>query len=409
MNLFSRIWARFGGGGLSNREKGAQQSGPNGTTTPSGIVLGDEGALGVSAVWACTQIITNSIASLPMDWYTGQGDDRELLPADHPLSRLFLMRPNQYMKTRDFRKALTFQMAFWNNGYAKIDWNTKGEPIALTPLSPARMVPYRDETGLTYHYSTVHGTHVFAQKSILHLKGMTSDGVAGLNRVGYARDTLGISASADKYASKQFANGGKPGGILKVDSFLSTEQREKMREIYEGVSATADNANKLWVLEGGVDYKQTDMDPDKMQMLGTREHQLGEVARYWGVPEALIGAGGKANAWPAAFEQQVLSFLTFTLQGYMDEWEAGLEDALVPIEDKRTVSVDHDVDGFIRMDSKAKAAYLSSLVQNGLMARNEGRKKLKLAKSEQAGANDLTVQVNLTPLDQLERIDATEN
>jgi len=331
------------------------------------------------------------------------------LDTKHPLSRLFLLRPNQYMKTRDFRKALTFQMAFFNQAYAKIDRNAKGDPIALTPLDPARMKPHRDEMGLTYHYSTTRGIHIFADSSILHMKGMTSDGVTGLDRVAYARETLGISASADRYAAKQFANGGRAGGVLTIDSILTPEQRAKLKEIYEGMSATADNANKLWVLEGGTQYQLTDHDPDKMQMLGTREFQIGEAARFWGVPEALIAGGSKGTAWPASFEQQVLSFLTFTLQSYMDEWESALQDALVPLADKRRIFFDHDVDGFIRMDSTAKATYLSSLTQNGLMSRNEGRKKLNLPKSDQPGADDLTVQVNLTSIDDMPKVKEQNN
>jgi len=116
MNLFSRVWARFNTGGLSNRETGAQQDGPTTVQTHAGITLGDDGALGISAVWACVQLITNAIASLPVEWYRKIDGGRELLDIDHPLSRLFLLRPNQFMKTRDFRKALTFQMAFWNHG-----------------------------------------------------------------------------------------------------------------------------------------------------------------------------------------------------------------------------------------------------------------------------------------------------
>jgi HK97 family phage portal protein len=401
MNIFTSMANWLRGGSISNSEIGEQSPGPTKTMTHSGISLTDQGALGISAVWACTQYITNAIASLPVEWYERVDDGRKPLDMNHPLSRLFLNRPNQFMKTRDFRKAMTFQMAFFNNAYAKIDWRDD-VPIAITPLDPVRMTPYRDETGLTYHYSMATGTHVFADKSILHMKGMTSDGVVGLDRIGYSRETLGISASADRYASKQFANGGRSGGVLTIDSILTPDQREQLRVIYEGISAGADNANKLWVLEGGTQYNLTDFDPDKMQMIGTREFQISEAARFWGVPEALISGGSKGTSWPASFEQQVLSFLTFTLQSYMDEWEAALVDALVPVQDRRTIFFDHDVDGFIRMDSAAKATYLSSLTQNGLMSRNEGRRKLNLPKHE--GADELTVQVNLTPLQDLPKV-----
>ena len=42
------------------------------------------------------------------------------------------------------------------------------------------------------------------------------------------------------------------------------------------------NANTLWVLEGGSKYNALDFTADQMQMISTRMHQLGEVARYFG-------------------------------------------------------------------------------------------------------------------------------
>jgi HK97 family phage portal protein len=135
--------------------------------------------------------------------------------------------------------------------------------------------------------------------------------------------------------------------------------------------------------------------------------QLSEIARFFGVPEVMIGAGTNgSSAWPASFEQQILSFLTFTLQGYLDEWESALMDALVPGSEHGKIIVDHEVSQFIKMDSQAKASYLSTLAQNGLMSRNEGRKVLNLPKVE--GGDELTVQVNLTPIEDLQKVqDAT--
>ena len=54
--------------------------------------------------------------------------------------------------------------------------------------------------------------------------------------------------------------------------------------------------------------------------------------------------------------------------------------------------------------SAAKAAFLSTMVQNGLMDRNEGRAKLNLSKRE--GGDVLTAQSNLAPLDKLGQLAA---
>lgn len=400
MALFQRLFS-FWGKDMSNPDIGEQATGPGTYNSDSGISVADEDAMKLSTVWACTQIITDSVSSLPLKWYREKNGQRENIDDFHPITKLWRNRPNQYMKWRDVRRSLTFQMALWNNAYAKIDYGTNDEPIAITPLHPARMIVYRGESGLIYNYHTDKGINSFSDKSILHLKGITTEGVVGLNRSDFARNSYGVGVSADKYAAKQFASGGRPAGVLKIDRLLTPEQRKEVAKIYEGITATAENSGKLWVLEGGMGYEKLASDPNTMQMIESRMHQVGDVARFFGVPGVLIGAGSsQSSSWPASFEQQQLAFLTYTLSSYLDEWEQALMDALVGQGQRGKIVCDHDEDDFIKMDSQAKTAMLSSLTQNGLMTRNEGRDKLRLPRRPEG--DKLTVQTALAPIDELE-------
>lgn len=403
MSIFSGFTRLFSTRELSNPDVGYQIGVGGRTTTDTGIGVTDERAMKVSAVWACVQLISNSVAGLPLNIFREGNDGREALKSRHFLTDLLHIRPNAWMKPRDFRLAMTVQMALWNNAYAEIRWSGE-RPVALIPLRPGRMAPFITKDGeLTYHYSMdgssgQSGVKVYSKKSILHLKGFGTDGVAGLNRNDYARETYGLSVSADKFAAKQFKNG-KPGGVLTLDKFLTAEQRAQVREIYQGLTETADNAGGLYVLEGGMAYQALDFSADQMQMIATRTHQLSEVARFFGVPDVMIGAGSNtSSAWPASFEQQMLMFLTFTLQSYLEEWECAIRDALIPY--GSNLNVDHDTGPLVKMDSTAKANYLSRLVQNGLMTRNEARLLLHLPEVD--GGNELTVQTNLTPIEKLE-------
>ena len=401
MNLFSPILRWFGLGAVSNPDKGDQTGTSGGAGTDAGISVTDERALKVSPVWRCVELITNSVALLPIEFYEKDKSGRKELER-HYLTDLFHVRPNRWMKPRDFRKAMTMQMVMWSNAYAEIVWSGS-RPVALMPLRPGRMTPFITDDGqLTYHYQIESGVKVYAPKSILHLKGFGTDGIVGLERNTYARQTLGVSVSADVFASKQFANGGRSsGGYLTVDSFLTDPQRAQIKALYEGMTETAYNKGKLWLLEGGVKYDPDTINPDTMQMIETRTMQLGEVARFFGVPEVMIGAGANgASAWPASFEQQVLSFLTFTLQDYLDEWQASIRYSLMTPSDSRKIIVEHDTSNFIKMDSKTRAEVQSKLVQNGLKTRAE----IRAFNNDKFidGSDELTVQTNLSPLDELE-------
>lgn len=403
MSFFSPILRLFGSTALSNADRGYQLGAIERTSTSSGTTVTDERALKVSAVWACVQLISNSVASLPLNFYSASKTGRDELPPRHYLRDLFDKRPNQVMKPRDFRLAMTVQMAMWHNAYAEIVWSGD-RPVALMPLRPGRMTPFITDSGdLTYHYNTEKGIKVYAKRSILHLKGFGTDGIVGAERNNYSREALGLTVSAETFAAKQFANGGTPGGVIMFDKFLTADQRAKAAMLYEGISEGAVNANKLWILEGGSKYDKLSFTADQMQMLATRMMQLSEIARFFGVPDVLIGAGSNgSSAWPASFEQQLLYFLTFTLQGYIDEWECAISDSLIPSPEQGKVFADHDVSQFIKMDSTSRARYLSTLVQNGLATRNEARSILNLPKME--GGDELTVQTNLSPIEDLEAV-----
>lgn len=401
MAIWTGFRRLFGGGGVSNPDTGYQLGAIERTYTESGISVTDERALKVSAVWACVQLIANSVAGLPLNVFREKENGREPLKSRHYLTDLLHVQPNAWMKPRDFRLAMTVQMALWNNAYAEKVY--LGDRVtSLIPLRPGRMTPHIDQNGdLSYHYKVEKGVKVYAPRSIFHLKGFGTDGIVGQERNNFARETYGLSVSADMYASKQFANGGRPGGVLTIDQFLKPEQREQVRNLYQGMSEGAQNSGRMWVLEGGMKYDPIDFNAEQMQMLATRMHQLSEIARFFGVPDVLIGAGNnKSSSWPASFEHQMLYFLTHTIQPYLDEWEAAVKHSLLPM--GTDINVDHDTSPLVKMDSTSKADFLSKNVQNGLMTRNEARKILNLPEKE--GGDELTVQVNLAPLEDLENV-----
>lgn len=403
MNIWNGFARLFSGRALSNPDKGYQLGAYERLSTSAGLSVTDERALKVSAVWACVQLISNSVAGLPLNVFREEESGRVPLKSRHFLTDLLQYSPNAMMKPRDFRLAMTVQMALWNNAYAEIAWSGE-RPVAIYPLRPNRMTPYITDTSeLQYHYATDSGVKIYSQKSIFHLKGFGTDGIVGVERNNYARESYGLSVSADTFAAKQFANG-RPGGVLTFDAFLTKEQRDKAYELYQGMSSGAENANRLWILEGGSKYVGLEFTADQMQMIATRSHQLSEVARFFGVPGILIGAGDStSSAWPASFEQQMLMFLTHTIQPYLDEWEDAIRYSLIPR--GTNINIDHDTGPLVKMDSEAKARYLSTLVQNGLLTRNEARNFLHMPDME--GGDQLTVQTNLSPLEDLPNVKPT--
>ncbi len=414
LTLFSNVLKFFGVGGLANTETGAQYSGPaSRQAAESNVYVSDERALAISAVWSCVRLISETVSCLPLKFYERTGDNtRTDLDGDHYIVQLLNRKPNQSMTPTEFREAMTVQLALWGNAYARIGYMGRGEsrrPVTLVPLRPEHVTPMRLPDGsVAYHYNSGKGVEVLAAQSVFHLKGFSTEGIIGLSPLAYARNSLGLTVAAEQYSGAQFKNGGRPAGTLTFDKYLNADQREAARQVYQAISEGASEANNAWILEGGAKYEPINIPPDDMQMLESRTFQLGEIARFFRVPSHLINDSAKATSWGTGIEQLNLAFLQYGLNPYLKRWETTITDKLLRRADKQRVISEHSVEGLLRADSKGRSDFYSKAAQNGWMTRNEIRQKENLP--PKAGGDMLTVQVNLTPADELPGIeDATQN
>lgn len=388
--------------GLSNPETGVQNSGPV-SLSAEAVDISDERALQLSAVWSCVRLISETVSCLPLALYRRGNDGRTDIDMDHPLSVLLKRTPNQVMTDVEFREAMTTQLVLWGNGYARIGWSgdrQDSRPVSLMPLRPGHMEVIRQLDGsVAYYYTTESGTEVYSPRSIMHLKGFSAEGVIGFSPLALARHSLGLTVAAEQYSAGAFRNGGRPLGTLNFDTFLTQPQREAALKMYENITSGATNNAKSWVLEGGVKYSAISIPPDDLQMLESRRFQIGEIARFFRVPSHLINDSEKATSWGSGIEQLNLGFLQYTLMPYLKRWETVIRRSLMTPVEKRQLIVEHNVEGLLRADSTSRASFYSTMAQNGLMTRNEIRQKENLPQKD--GGDDLTVQVNLTPVGDL--------
>ena len=405
----SRLLHWLIGGGLNNPEVGYQVSHPG--SSGEAVDVTDDRAFQLSAAFRCISIISQTIACMPLGFFERTEDGREDLDEDHYVVQLLKRKPNPAMTALQFRTAMTTSLTGWGNAYALIGYSgtsNNRRPTSLTPLRTAQMMPHRASDGtITYHYTTNAGVQILAASSVFHLKGLTVDGIVGLSPLGMGRNTLGLAVAAEKYSAGAFRNGGRPIGTLNFDKFLTKEQREQARQIYQGITEGAENNANMWVLEGGSKYDPISISPDDLQMLQSRQFQLAEIARLFGVPSHLINDSEKATAWGSGLEQLNLGFLQYTLTPYMKSWESTINDSLLTAPDKRKVIVEHNVEGLLRADSAGRASFYATMVQNGLMTRNQVRSKENWEPME--GGDELTAQTNLAPLDKLGAQDAVQN
>ncbi|WP_192384079.1 phage portal protein [Mesorhizobium silamurunense] len=392
MNFKSWIGRRFG---LTDT---APWSYFYGGASAAGKAVTDNTAMQLATVWSCVRLNSEAASCLPLQLFEKDGRGGRN-PIDHPLAEIIGDSPNADQTAFEFWGAMVAWLMVRGNAYAEIV--KLGDRITALNLLPADQVNVTREAGELRYKFTDRGKAVdLPAESVLHIRGFGFGGDLGLSPIRFGVQTFGSAIAADEAAGKIFGNGLMPSGVLSTESELNTEQRKQLDEILKKYS-TSTNAGKVMVLEAGLKFEQLSLNPEDMQMLETRRFNVEEICRWFGVPPVVIGhAAQGVTAWGTGIEQLLLQWLTTGLNPILTRIEKRIAKQLIAPGERRRVYAEFNREALLQADSVAKASFLSTMVQNALMSRNEARAKLNLPHAG-ASADALTAQTNLAPLDRL--------
>ena len=392
LSFFGGLW-----NGNSTRDSaGMQITQPAANPVGGGFTVTEDVALQVSAVWAAVKLLSEAVGSMPLMVYDVDGDHRTKSTSD--LYKILHIKPNSRMTSITFRETMMLNLCMRGNCYARIE-RIGNRVVALWPLAAQQMNPVVMEDGtLVYEYTRDNNTVIYSDESIMHIK-LFGNGTVGMSPISYAANSIGMAMASESYSNKFFKNGGKPSGVLTLDKLLTTDQRKTLRESFSSLVEGPENDHKLMLLEAGMAYQAIQIKPEDMQMIESRKFQVEDIARFFGVPSILINDTGATTTWGAGIEQLMLGFYQLNLKPYLSRWEQAMTDSLLTPAQQRSMQIEFNFDGLLRTDSKGRSEFYSTMSQNGIMTRNECRKKENLSPMD--GGDKLTVQLNLTPLDKL--------
>lgn len=344
----------------------------------SGKPVNERTAMQTTAVYACVRILSEAIASLPLNIYkyTDTGKERVY---DHPLYHVLHNSPNEEMTSFVFRETLMSHLLIWGNAYAQIIRDGRGQVLALYPLLPDKMQVDRAENGeLYYIYSRNSeenpnfketGDIILRKEEVLHIPGLGFDGLIGYSPIAMAKNAVGMTIACEEYGASFFANGATPGGVLEHPGVL--KDPAKVRDSWHSVYGGSKNAGKVAVLEEGMKYQQIGIPPEEAQFLETRKFQINEIARMYRIPPHMVGDLEKSSF--SNIEQQSLEFVKYTLDPWVCRWEqAMMKDLLLP-QEKKDYFIKLNVDGLLRGDYQSRMNGYSVARQNGWMSANDIR------------------------------------
>lgn len=351
-------------------------------TTASGAVVSPATSMRVSAVFGCVTLIAGAIAQLPLPVFERTGEAR--IRADHDYWWLLNEQFSAAWPAGAAWEFLVAQMLLRGDGIAYITRNRSGNATGFIPWPRDRVMILeqpksspRDPRRLQYTFHDDDGYFTVDQDDVLHFPGFGFNGTHGMSVIQWgARNGIGIAIQGDEHAGKFFAEGGKPEVAITTPKEMGQGAQDDFRAAWvKKYGGMQGNRRIPLILTEGLDIKELTMSAVDQQLLESRQWQVIDIARAFGVPPHMIGETSKATSWGTGIEQMGIGFVKHTLGPHLRRIRDELNRKLF-----RTVRyfTEHNVDSLLAGDSKAQAEYFGKALggpgAQGWMTVNEVRR-----------------------------------
>lgn len=374
----------------------------SGGPTYTGKTVSEYTALNCSVVWACTRIISETVASLPLHLMRSSRDGSKFQYKEHPLYGVLHDEPNPDMSDMELRETLTAHAVTWGNAYAEIVRDSSLRCIGLWPIAPDRVTPKKNANkDLIYEVTTpggspksLRGSKTAADKlpEILHIRGLGFDGIRGYSVISQARNSIALAQIQEEYAAKYFANGGRrPYTLEHPQRFKNDQEFQQFRARWEEGYGGSDNFHKPPILEGGLKYQELGFSLEDAQFLEGRQFSVPEICRWFRISPHLVGDLSRATF--SNIEHLAIEFVQQTLMAWLVRWEKAIKRCCLTTEEKRDVYAKHNVSALLRGDFASRMAGYATMLQNAIASPNEVRDLEDWNAYE--GGDDYHIQLNM--------------
>lgn len=412
---YQKIWKR-------NSEEAPAQKGYFESAKESGVtewINGEVGnnihvgsantAMRIAAVYRCVDILSGSIASLPL-LLKEKKDGVFQVNDKHEISYLLSVQANKRQTSYDLIQNAVVQMVNSGNAYILPQYSIEGRST-LTLLSP-NTTTY-DVQMDQYHVNDMINNiyDVFGSDEIIHLRNMSLDGgYTGVSTIQFGSRVMNVAANADERTLDSFKPGNMLKGFISGDSDAGVRgfgaaQDEQLKNVSDRVSTESIEGKPITYLPRDVKFNQLSISSTDLQLLETRKFSVLDICRFYGVHPDKVFAGQSQNYKASEMSNQ--SFLSDTLQPYLRKIESELTAKLIPRSLAHKMKIEFDVESLLLTSLEQQANYIEKTIQYGVYTPNYWRSKKGQLPIE--GGDEIMMSMNVAPIKSNKFRGETEN
>jgi HK97 family phage portal protein len=254
--------------------------------------------------------------------------DNVLQPKTHQVLNLF-NKPNSQTSRVQFIENIISYFLIAGNSYIYISKDENGNPSEMQTLRPDRMrlIPIDSGDDFLYRYTIDGATYDFpcinnTKCDIMHFKNFNPlDDWYGLSCLEAADLSIQQHNECLRWNKALLSNGARPTGALVVQKdgayggVLTDDQFDRLKSQINSTVAGHDNAGRIMILEGGLQWQEMSISPKDMDFTEMKNGAARDIALSIGVPPQMLGIKGDntysnfSEARIAFWEETVLPLL----------------------------------------------------------------------------------------------------
>jgi len=342
-----------------------------GLTYNSSSSYSNSKAMKLSTVYACTNLLSNSVALLPIKVVKYE-DGRKIEIKDHPLLKVMNITPNNRFNKFNLFKLLIESVILNGNGYLYINRDEKLNVKSLELIDPAYVQPMPQADG-TVKYIVAGMNAAVDSANMIHIFQHCDEMYNGISVIKYASMALRGAYDREESSDSFYSRGLGLLGVLKSSAPLTNDQKKQIAESWEKSMARTSQGG-VAILPQGLDFQAISVSPEDAELLDSRQYDVVSLCRYFNVSPLKVF--DYTHMSYSSLEQVSLSFLQESVLPYTQLLEDEFNRKLFKPSEIGEYAIDFDYSGMLQADKKTEAEYYRTLITNGLCTINEAREKM---------------------------------
>lgn len=320
-------------------------------------------ALDIPTVASCVELISNTIACLPIKLYKDNGNRVNEIKGDIR-TKLLNDETGDTLDAYQFKKALVVDYLLEGNAYAYIN-KSRNNFKSLHYVKESNVSVNVNVDPIFKDYSIMVNGMNYKNYNFIKILRDTEDGATGKGIIDTNNLVLTVAYNSLRYENILALTGGNKKGFIKSNKKLTAESIEMLKTQWNNMYSG--NTENCVILNEGLDFQESNSTSTEMQLNENKRSNAVEICKIFNIPPSIIEGDGKAN------ESDYEKMVKLAILPILTAITTALNRDLLLEREKGSFYFAFDVKELLKSDIEKRYKAYEIGVKNGFLGINEVR------------------------------------